>query len=45
MTGSEAGCKGKEVWIEKNNSDVLGPGAVDLADVDFDKVASAFQCF
>ncbi|KAF2033055.1 hypothetical protein EK21DRAFT_59787 [Setomelanomma holmii] len=41
----EAGCQGKSVWIEKNNSNVLGPGAVNLTDVDFDKIASAFQCF
>lgn len=42
---SEADCKGEQVWVEKNNSNVLGPGPVDLVNVDFDKKASAFQCF
>ncbi|PSN71705.1 hypothetical protein BS50DRAFT_629843 [Corynespora cassiicola Philippines] len=41
----EADCKGEQVWVEKNNSNVLGPGPVDLVNVDFDKKASAFQCF
>jgi hypothetical protein len=42
---SEAGCKGKSLLVEKNNSNVLGPGPVNLTDYDFDNVASAFQCF
>jgi hypothetical protein len=42
---SEAGCKGNSTYIEKNNSNILGPGPVDLEDVGFDKIASAFQCF
>jgi hypothetical protein len=42
---SEAGCKGKSLWVEKNNSNVLGPGPVNLTDYDFDNIASAFQCF
>lgn len=37
-------CTGKSVFIEKNNSNVLGPGPVNLTDVDFDKVASSFTC-
>ncbi|KAH7079839.1 hypothetical protein BKA63DRAFT_229416 [Paraphoma chrysanthemicola] len=41
----EAGCKGKSLWIQKNNSNVLGPGAVNLTDFGFDGIASAFQCF
>jgi len=41
---SEAGCKGRSVYIEKNKSNVLGPGAVNLTDVEFDKVASSFTC-
>jgi hypothetical protein len=42
---SEAGCKGNQTYLEKNNSNILGPGPVNLKDVGFDKVASAFQCF
>ncbi|KAF2864881.1 hypothetical protein BDV95DRAFT_613239 [Massariosphaeria phaeospora] len=42
----EADCKGEHSYfVEKNNSGVLGPGAVNLADVNFDDVASSFQCF
>ncbi|KAH4415954.1 hypothetical protein HBI56_104040 [Parastagonospora nodorum] len=38
-------CTGNSVYIEKNNSNILGPGPVNLVDVGFDKVASSFQCF
>ncbi|KAL6705959.1 hypothetical protein ACN47E_006238 [Coniothyrium glycines] len=41
---ANANCTGNSVWIEKNNSNILGPGAVNLTDVGFDDVASAFQC-
>ena len=45
LTGnSEAGCKGDSVFIEKNNSNILGPGPVNLTDVNFDKRASSFTC-
>jgi hypothetical protein len=42
---SNNNCTGKQVYIEKNNSNILGPGPVNLVDVEFDKVASSFQCF
>jgi hypothetical protein len=45
MVNSVTNCSGASVYIEKNNSNVLGPGPVNLTDVGFDKVASAFQCF
>lgn len=37
-------CTGNSVFIEKNNSNVLGPGPVELSEVGFDKVASSFTC-
>ncbi|KAH7391121.1 hypothetical protein DE146DRAFT_758537 [Phaeosphaeria sp. MPI-PUGE-AT-0046c] len=40
----EAGCKGDSVYIEKNKSNILGPGPVNLTDVAFDKRASSFTC-
>lgn len=43
--GSNNNCAGNSVYIEKNNSDILGLGPVNLVDVGFDKVASSFQCF
>jgi hypothetical protein len=43
--GSNNNCTGNSVYIEKNNSNILGPGPVNLVDVGFDKVASSFQCF
>ena len=42
---SEADCKGDQYFVEKNNRPILGPGAVNLTDVNFDNRASAFQCF
>jgi hypothetical protein len=42
--GREAGCTGNSTYIEKNNSNVLGKGPVDLKDVGFDKEGSAFLC-
>ncbi|KAF2796128.1 hypothetical protein K505DRAFT_323574 [Melanomma pulvis-pyrius CBS 109.77] len=41
----DADCKGRSYFVEKNNSDILGPGAVNLTDVAFDDVASSFMCF
>ncbi|KAF2713530.1 hypothetical protein K504DRAFT_424239 [Pleomassaria siparia CBS 279.74] len=38
-------CTGASVFIEKNNSNILGPGPVNLTDVAFDKMASSFECF
>ncbi|KAF2681154.1 hypothetical protein K458DRAFT_392380 [Lentithecium fluviatile CBS 122367] len=38
-------CKGENVWIEKNNSNVLGPGPVNLTDVGFDDRASSWACY
>ncbi|KAF2017608.1 hypothetical protein BU24DRAFT_420646, partial [Aaosphaeria arxii CBS 175.79] len=40
----DAACKGESVNIEKNNSNILGPGPVNLTDVNFDKKASSFSC-
>ncbi|KAH7138467.1 hypothetical protein B0J11DRAFT_514487 [Dendryphion nanum] len=41
----DADCKGASVNIAKNNGPVLGPGDVNLADVDFDDKASSFSCY
>ncbi|KAH7394566.1 hypothetical protein BKA66DRAFT_456682 [Pyrenochaeta sp. MPI-SDFR-AT-0127] len=37
-------CKGRSLYIKKNNSNVLGPGPVNLTDYNFDNVASSFIC-
>ncbi|KAF1832598.1 hypothetical protein BDW02DRAFT_554457 [Decorospora gaudefroyi] len=37
-------CTGKSLFVEKNNSNVLGPGPVNLTDYDFDNLASSFSC-
>jgi hypothetical protein len=31
--------------VEKNNSNILGPGPVNLTDYDFDNIASSFWCY
>ncbi|KAF2820745.1 hypothetical protein CC86DRAFT_412027 [Ophiobolus disseminans] len=41
----EGDCTGEQLWVEKNNSNVLGPGPVNLTDFGWDKRASGFQCF
>ncbi|CAG5172724.1 uncharacterized protein ALTATR162_LOCUS7516 [Alternaria atra] len=37
-------CTGKSLYVEKNNSNILGPGPVNLTDYDFDNIASSFTC-
>lgn len=37
-------CTGKSYYVKKNNGNVLGPGPVNLTDVDYDKIASSFSC-
>lgn len=39
------GCQGDHVDIEKNNSNILGPGPVNLTDVNFDDRASSWSCY
>ncbi|KAF1939007.1 hypothetical protein EJ02DRAFT_457349 [Clathrospora elynae] len=42
----EADCAetGRSLFVAKNNSNILGPGPVNLKDYNFDKIASSFIC-
>ncbi|RYN33733.1 hypothetical protein AA0113_g1863 [Alternaria arborescens] len=40
----DVNCIGRNLYVEKNNSNILGPGPVNLTDYDFDDVASSFSC-
>ncbi|KAA8612667.1 hypothetical protein PtrSN002B_007967 [Pyrenophora tritici-repentis] len=40
----KANCTGKNLYVAKNNGNVLGPGPVNLTDFEFEHVASSFSC-
>ncbi|KAF1851409.1 uncharacterized protein K460DRAFT_362157 [Cucurbitaria berberidis CBS 394.84] len=40
----DADCKGRSLFVKKNNSNILGPGPVNLTDYNFDNIASSFSC-
>ncbi|KAF2662646.1 hypothetical protein K491DRAFT_187725 [Lophiostoma macrostomum CBS 122681] len=38
-------CKGASLNVQKSNQPILGPGAYNLANFNFDKRASSFSCY
>ncbi|CAA9967051.1 hypothetical protein HRS9122_08249 [Pyrenophora teres f. teres] len=44
LANGKANCTGKNLYIAKNNGNVLGPGPVNLTDFEFEDVASSFSC-